>query len=1060
MTSDPRRLDDEEIRAQTRSMRSLARALLGCDHGADDAVQEAWVTALDRPPGSRWRLGKWLAGVTRNHARQQRRAEERRARREQLAARPYAEAGSETVERLDLLRHVLDHVSSLDEPYRSTLVQRYLEGRSSRAIARELDVPEATVRTRLRRGLEQIRARLDRKHGGQRQAWTGLLIPVSLPGWQSSPLIEGAREALKSVTKVTMASTPKIAAFAIGALAIGLAVWGSFSGPDATEDPPESVPVITSSDSSGKGATIGAEEKVDRQKAVREKKSEAEGKAGDAALKKKGSWVQVRHELRLVGTVRSVQGAPIEGADVRLAAKSRSKTKMEEGASARSGEDGGFELEFALERWVNTEAEGGAKGKDVAAGPFDVELSARADGFARLRKPLRVDPSDGEARVDFELQPALILTGRVVARGGQGVAGATVGSYSRAGFSSTKTDAEGRFRFSDLQTGTQRIWLFARAEGFFERGMELPIEEEIARSGIEIAVVPAAKVKGRVFGSGRLPLAGAVVTLEGGKVASQPKAETDEEGRYELSAVFAGRTTLVVTHEEHAPASKELVITEQGGEQRADFFLTQGRVLAGVLRSAAGPVIEGGQVAVHFEGRELGKAKSDEQGRFEIEALPAQAVSLWVTAGGHLPKLQRVSQTGQRNLQLLLQRSARLAGQVFDERSGQPVTEFRLRLRRVGAWAPGEGKSESGGAFFGRGMSFASAEGNWDTGDLPLAEGSVLDVIVTARGFAPTRVAGVEARSDPKPHELRIGLGAGVTLRDRVVGQSTGAPVEGAELRVASEGSPVRMGGRGKGDGGRVVRTDAKGAFEIRGLSTGELRLVVQHSQWGLRSVALRIPQGVSSWQQLVELRPAGRLIGQVRGPEGNPRVDTPLVLSVVDVPGVRGQAWRTRTDAMGAFSFSGLPAGQYRLGRVGNNLKGFLVQSRLVSVPGPGEHRCDVDADGVSTLEGRLAGTVPTPEWALIELDRKDDEEMPQDQRYPTRRALARNGSFTLPELPAGRYVMSTEFYSDDLDAPVRGSIEIKLPERGTHTRYLPVEAETTGGKGSEKKGWGGSGK
>jgi RNA polymerase sigma factor (sigma-70 family) len=822
MTHDPRRLDDEEIRAQTRSMRSLARGLLGCEHGADDAVQDAWVTALDRPPEPRWRLGKWLAGVTRNHARQQRRAEERRSRRERRAAGTGSYDEAEAIERLDLLRHVLEHVRGLEEPYGSTLVKRYLEGRSSRSIARELGLPDATVRTRLRRGLEQIRARLDREHDGQRQAWAGLLLPFALPHWQSAPLIEGAREALTSATKVTMASTPKIAAIGIGALAIGLAVWGSFSGPEATEDPLGSVPVITASDSPGKGAAIGSEGKVDRQRAVREKKSGAEGKAGEAALEKKGSWIQVRHELRLVGTVRSVQGAPIEGADVSLAAKSRSKTEIaKEGASARSAEDGGFELEFALERWVNTEAEADATGKDVAAGPFDVELSARAEGFARLRKPVRVDPRGGEARVDFELQPALILTGRVVARGGKGVANATVGSYSRAGFSSTKTDAEGRFRFSDLQTGIQRIWLFARAEGYFERGMELPIEEETARSGIEIAVVPAARVKGRVFGSGRLPLAGAVVTLEGGKVASQPKAETDEEGRYELSAVVAGRTTLVVTHEEHAPASKELVITEQGGEQRADFFLTQGRVLAGVLRSAAGPVIEGGQVAVYFEGRELGKAKSDEQGRFEIEGLPAREISLWVMADGHLPKLQRISQTGQRNLQLLLQRSARLAGQVFDERSGQPVTEFRVRLRRVGAWAPGEGKSESGGAFFGRGMSFASAEGNWDTGDLPLAEGSVLDVIVTARGFAPTRVAGVEARSDPKPHELRIGLGAGVTLRGRVVGQSTGVPVEGAELRVASEDSPVRMGGRGKGGGGRVVRTDAKGAFELRGLSTG-----------------------------------------------------------------------------------------------------------------------------------------------------------------------------------------------------------------------------------------------
>jgi hypothetical protein len=144
-------------------------------------------------------------------------------------------------------------------------------------------------------------------------------------------------------------------------------------------------------------------------------------------------------------------------------------------------------------------------------------------------------------------------------------------------------------------------------------------------------------------------------------------------------------------------------------------------------------------------------------------------------------------------------------------------------------------------------------------------------------------------------------------------------------------------------------------------------------------------------------------------------------------------------------------------LGRVGQNLKGFLVQSRFVRISGPEEHSLDLNADGFATLEGRLVGTVATPEWALVSLDRLDDEGQVPERRYPTRRALARDGRFSLPELPAGRYLMSTEFASEALHAAVRGALEITLPARGTHVRYLPVEAETTAGKGAEK-GWGGS--
>ena len=64
------------------------------------------------------------------------------------------------VELDDELRAMRRALSSLDEPYRSTLVLRYLEQWSYAEIAAEDGVSESALRTRVQKGLEMLRTRL------------------------------------------------------------------------------------------------------------------------------------------------------------------------------------------------------------------------------------------------------------------------------------------------------------------------------------------------------------------------------------------------------------------------------------------------------------------------------------------------------------------------------------------------------------------------------------------------------------------------------------------------------------------------------------------------------------------------------------------------------------------------------------------------------------------------------------------------------------------------------------------------------------------------------------
>ena len=154
MKRNPRELDSNELLGHTRALRGLAKAMVGDEHAAQDVVQDAFVTAMEKPSKPGWSIGRWLSGITRNHARDHVREERRRNLREQVAAKPDVAEGDDSLVRVDLLQHLLVHVRGLEEPYRSTILLRFFDGLSPKAVATRQGVPYATVRTRLRHSIE------------------------------------------------------------------------------------------------------------------------------------------------------------------------------------------------------------------------------------------------------------------------------------------------------------------------------------------------------------------------------------------------------------------------------------------------------------------------------------------------------------------------------------------------------------------------------------------------------------------------------------------------------------------------------------------------------------------------------------------------------------------------------------------------------------------------------------------------------------------------------------------------------------------------------------------
>jgi RNA polymerase sigma-70 factor (ECF subfamily) len=152
---------DQELRRHGGALRRLARELVRDGAAADDAVQETWLHAARRPPDERAQLGGWLATVLRRVVARSRRGERRRVERERAAVVGVAEPDhAEVAARAEIAQRLLAAVNELDAPYRDTIWQRYFEDLPPRAIAQRSGVPVATVKSRLQRGLQQLRGRL------------------------------------------------------------------------------------------------------------------------------------------------------------------------------------------------------------------------------------------------------------------------------------------------------------------------------------------------------------------------------------------------------------------------------------------------------------------------------------------------------------------------------------------------------------------------------------------------------------------------------------------------------------------------------------------------------------------------------------------------------------------------------------------------------------------------------------------------------------------------------------------------------------------------------------
>ncbi|MHC4859189.1 MAG: sigma-70 family RNA polymerase sigma factor [Planctomycetota bacterium] len=393
--SDSHSIGIERLLEHSDWLTRFARAIVGEEHGAEDVVQETWLAALRSPPRAGSARG-WLSAVARNALRKLRRGERARGRRELAAAR--AEGQPDTAEiaaRVELQRTVARVVLAQDEPYRTALLLRFVEGMEPAEIARRMGVPGSTIRTRVRRGLDLVRRDLDGDHGGDRRAWAVPLLALLAP--RKGLAAGGAAAAATGA--VLMGAKTKAAVLATLVVLIGVAGWVTL-GPPAEEPPgPAERP--------SRAELPGADR---REEPVPGSPEDTGG--GETAPEPARTGPKVR------GRVLTPHGDPIEGATVVV-----NRRKL------RTDETGAFEI--------------------PAGTAGEVTLRVEHRSFLVAEETVTL-PARG---LEIGLDPGLSVAGRVTDLEGTPLPGV----WMAAGRDYRQTDDEGRYRLSGLEPGT--VWV-------------------------------------------------------------------------------------------------------------------------------------------------------------------------------------------------------------------------------------------------------------------------------------------------------------------------------------------------------------------------------------------------------------------------------------------------------------------------------------------------------------------------------------------------------------------------------------------------------------------------
>ena len=682
-----------------------------------------------------------------------------------------------------------------------------------------------------------------------------------------------------------------------------------------------------------------------------------------------------------------------------------------------------------------------------------VKVNVRARGYLQQSLDLELKSGHLSKRV-VRLDPGETIRGRVVDQAGKGIAKAKVGHVPELGQTimgfdvgsflpdvavrgriasrGATTDDDGNFELRGLEKGDD-LWLVAYAEDYSAARLG-PIAT--GSDGHEIELDRLVTIRGKAV---RAEDGEAVEGVEAWCAKSQflvfegrlGRSRSEKSGAFVLSNIQPGSHTLVLIAPGRSVYRKRIRVDDKGldlGELR----LEPAASISGVVVDESGKGIEGAEVRLSKGGigdyAMLAKmrgddiAKSDEQGRFRLEGVPARRCRLFAEKPGFASKRSSILKVlpGKElaDVRIVLGRGGSALGLVVDA-DGKPQPGWQVSIKSDRLAVTQMRKSDAQGRvrfdgltpgsyivqamapdFFQSMASFGQAQS--DTGKMPnlgklMAQTmrSMLQTNVRVRDGEQTEFKLVREQEDEYS-------GGGCKL--------TGTITVGGEVL---ESGFVEFLDLGAALGVRLAEVQ-QGRFELPAMQPGSYRVRVRAGFYGAASPVekvFKIPSKAKTHRVTIAL-PGGSIEGRVLKADGQPAVHALVKIASerdreryngTRVEDVGQGVWLT--DAKGRFRFAGLVPGEYSV-HVGSLAMGQGKASAAVLrgirlAQGERKRGLEVRLASGGTIDVVVEGSAGPEKQALLRL--LDEKGMPVGLLQPVLTDAQGRASFRA--VAAGRY-------------------------------------------------------
>lgn len=1017
----------EKLLAHRRWVEALARRLAHDEASSDDAVQRTWMAAIENPPRESDRARGWLSRVVRNFVGEERRAAARRRSREAVVARTEAVPGPEAaVLRGEAHRRVVEAVMALPEPYRTPVLLHYFEGLGVREVAARMDVPHDTAKTRLRRGVERLRAALSDDH---LPVWLPLLATPttsSVPSDAPTPIRTGrSGSGLLGGTIVTTKMTMAVAAALLVLALIATVAIVREGANDPHRGPSDTAEIDLEAHARTREHASGANDDA------------GTGPASGDSLPPPVDLDAADRMRDLHGRVVDEAGLPVAGAAVETSMRPlqlldpynvHGRESDVPGPSVRSAVDGTFLVRLAPGDvvWMRVSAKGfvpvelplrnagervtvelsrgvgldlvvtGRSGEAVSGVPLVVlrvldgdwtlrrEATSGADGRAKidqlpagsrlwvapgLTAVRRFDPVElvlpATGRVALELSvadAAPALRGRVVEQDGRGIAGAKIRFRTDPSMSELESDADGGFSFPVCAVAEEWPIEATAPDG---RSAAAP-----AADGVVLCMARGAWLSGEVRGSDGRALAHAAVAALGVHSKTRPMvrsaafATTDAAGRFELKGIAAELThVLVIDGADRARYVRQLAATD--GMDLGVIELAPPHALQGRVLFADDAPVARARIELTLQSPSI----LDE---------PMYRVASQVRYSDDLGRFRFEGVlAGRYSVRFGGEGVPRMVQEV--DATTDADTDVVLRMppvRRLTVTVVDSARAPLSGVLVSVGARVPGS-GQTNTHATTAADGVATLLVAQATGsmvslsLSPVP-GGPFVRPDPTPmpddaDALAIVVPRGVELDGRLVGQD-GAPVAGGEVRVQQEGRPDRPVVCGAdGRFAEIVALDAPVSIVFEGVLIDRHRL--RHT------VPLRASMtGIAPGTRGVELRcetARGSLVVRIVDPDGQPVAGAQFYYGAADDSG-RNALRFAATGAGGEVRLDNLSPVEHNVGTQIDSAHGWYA-SEGARVPADGR-TVTLTYRRARLIEGEVIATDGTAVAGLEAQARADD--------------------------------------------------------------------------------------